>query len=518
MLVKIKEEKSKTVAKRWLWAIYSFVILALLLFALVLFADNWLANKLQSTVKEKSHGVYTLHMQDVHLRLFAGEVRLDSVRLHPDIDKWKQLPDSSQMQMLYKVEVESISLNGINVWNLISDNPIKLGLLHVQKPELIAYRMKPSVDKSDAPLHTQVPKRLQGFKLDSVRISSANLFFKSSNENSYNDMAMLGFNLSAGKISLDSASYQDDSRLMYAKSVVADVDESNFLTEKGFYRIKTSSVSMSSISGRLEIKDVKLVPLYSAAEMSERAGEVVTWMEADVPSVTVEQVDFNALAKRSDYIAHAVLIQSPALYAFADYEHYERKGTKALPHQLVQDMKKALAIDSIQVKGFNLKYEEIAEGANSKGSITFENSDVLITNLSNLPERISREHPAVVHASTKVQGKAPLDFTIHLPLLDKNSYHRIYGSIGAFKPEIFNSIIEPSAFITVEHGQVHSGKFDMELNASKATGSILILYNDFEVELLSKKEDVRQTLGNEIVSEVINWVAIKKKIRVTLHA
>nr|WP_255594416.1 DUF748 domain-containing protein [Pontibacter sp. HSC-14F20] len=192
-----------------------------------------------------------------------------------------------------------------------------------------------------------------------------------------------------------------------------------------------------------------------------------------------------------------------------DRKNFAVKGTKPLPHDIIQELKTGLTIQKIEVQGMHIRYEELAEEATEKGIITFENLYATISNVTNDKNQMSAKTPAVVEAKTKAYGKAPLAVTIRLNLLDPDGYHTIQGRAGPTDPAVLNPILEPTTFISVKEGRLQKSDFKIELYRNKASGNLNVRYQNFKVDVLTKDENKRQSFAKKLLSKVANKVVIK---------
>jgi hypothetical protein len=100
---------------------------------------------------------------------------------------------------------------------------------------------------------------------------------------------------------------------------------------------------------------------------------------------------------------------------------------------------------------------------------------------------------------------------VRLPLLDPNGYHSMEGTIGKGYPAILNPMVEPSMFVRVKSGLLQKGAFKVELTKNSAQGSMLLQYDDFKIDLLSKDEEMKKTLGSKLKSLVANKLVLKSE-------
>src|SRR5690606_25884283 len=103
-----------------------------------------------------------------------------------------------------------------------------------------------------------------------------------------------------------------------------------------------------------------------------------------------------------------VLVQTPMLDAFKDKQNFRDKGIKKLPHEMVKSIKMPFLVDSLDLKDGYINYAELVPEAAERGYITFHQLNAQVTNLSNIPEHITTEKPAVINASCMVMDRAKL--------------------------------------------------------------------------------------------------------------
>ncbi|MDX5438492.1 MAG: DUF748 domain-containing protein, partial [Pontibacter sp.] len=386
---------------------------------------------------------------------------------------------------------------------------INLNELSLQQPKLLITVMRRDTTEQNKPIHETVSDFMKGLHIGKIDVNNAWLRYREEQKTDAYLFAIRSFNLTVDDFRLDSQSFQAEERAYYAKQMRFAAAKATYQMPDGLYKIEADSLFMSTQEQALLAKQVSYTPLGSAANLSKAKGRAVTGTSIKVPLLRISGLDYQQHSLHNRFMARHVLLSEPSLDAFKDKQSSESKGRKPLPHEMVQNIKTPFHIDSVVVRQGYVRYTELVPKAEERGHITFNSLDATLTNLTNIPEQISIDNPAVIQASTLVMGKAPLSVTIRLPLLQENGYHTLRGNIGEANPEIQNSILVPTSFIRIESGHISRGEFSAELTNDRANGTMKVIYSNLSVEMLSKGSGGEQGLGMEILSEVVDWVAIK---------
>ncbi len=526
-------KKSTLFRKWWVWAILGLVFLIVLAGIVGShYMNPWLKSELESRVQEESGGLYTLRVHGLETSLLSGRVSADSLQLIPDFEAWQQRkerstsdssfvkPDSTANadstpantdklpRTLIDLSTRDVLLSGINFVGLLRGEPLDLDRLRVQRPQLRITEMRQDTTETHEPLHESVDGIMRELKIKTIEIVDGSLQICKGQEAENNHIELAGLQLNVKGMQLDSVAFQDEERAYYAQGIALETGEANFLLPDGTYRLKATALKANTADGTLNIGNLELVPLLKNAEQARRKGSAATTLRLKLPELNASGVNYKLHSRHNNLAAKLVVLQNPSLSAYMDRKNFSVKGEKPLPHDFVQQLKTGMAIQKIEVKGMHIRYEELAPDATETGIITFENLFATITNVNNDKNRMSAKNPAVVDAKASVNGDAPLAVTIRLNLLDPNGYHTIQGSAGPANPATLNPILEPTTFISVKEGSLQKSDFNIELSRNKATGNLNARYQDFKVDVLTKDEDKRQSLGKKVLSKVANKIVI----------
>ena len=411
--------------------------------------------------------------------------------------------------MLYDLQSKSFAVSGVNVIGLLLGKPLKVSALRVQEPLLLITHMLEEATKKSEPLYSTLQGMGRQLQIKHITIEKGRLRVRQGREAKADKFSVENLSLQADDLRLDSASYHHQERAYYTRRLALETGKVDVRLPDGTYRLRSSSLKANTEDGTLHMGRFEVVPLLKNAQLARRKGEAATTVRLLVPEIRFSGVNYPVHSRHNNLVASHVVLQNPSLSAYLDRKNFSQKTTKPLPHDLVQDLKTGFTLAKLEVKGMHIRYEELSPQANETGVITFENLYATATNLTNDGNRMSRRRPAVVEAKASINGKVPLAFTLRLHLLDPNAHHTIRGTVGPADPAILNPILEPTTLISVKEGRLQKSDFTIELNRHRARGNLNVRYQNFKVDILTKDEDTRQSLGKKILSKAANKFVIK---------
>ena len=474
--------------------------------------------KLETAVQEQTKGLYTLKLYGLETSVPRGQLTVDSLSLKPNYKVWERnasernadtISNGKVPAMLFDLRSKSFSVSGVNVVGLLFRKAIKLNALRVQEPVLRITQMREDTTRKKEPLYAA----LQGIGLQlqagRILIEKGSIRLRQGREAEADLFSVQNLTLQANDLRLDSASYHHHERAYYTRSLALETGKVAYRLPDGTYRLRAGALKANTEDGTLHMSRFEVVPLLRNAQLARKMGEAATTIRMEVPELRFSGVDYPAHSRHSNLVAAHVVLQNPSLSAYQDRKNFKEKSTKALPHDLVQNLNTGFTLSKLEVKGMHIRYEELSPQAIKTGVITFENVYATATNLTNDKDRISPKRPAVVEAKARINGKAPMAVTLRMHLLDPNAHHTLHGTVGPGDPAILNSILEPTTFLSVKEGRLQKSSFAIELNRHRATGNLNVGYQDFKVDVLSKDEEKRQSLGKKILSKAANKFVIK---------
>jgi hypothetical protein len=109
--------------------------------------------------------------------------------------------------------------------------------------------------------------------------------------------------------------------------------------------------------------------------------------------------------------------------------------------------------------------------------------------ISNLRQNKNISENLKINASSQLFNKAKLTAVINFDLNSKDYFHTVSGSLENLPLNTFNAMVEKSAPVTIESGQLKKFKFDVSFNENLGTGQLFFGYENFKISLLDFSDD-----------------------------
>ena len=509
MPVRVKEKRSRSYYSTGLWVGTAIITLTLLVLTGNYYLNQWLQQQLTTLVYQQSKGVYALRLDGLRTSLFTGSITIDSLVLKPDYARWKQLQEKQEEVpgMLLHLRTGKVTLDDLSYWHALKGNSARIGSVTLASPSLELTKVGADTASRQQPLHTLASGPLKGLAIERIVVKQAQLRYNS--QPGKRILSVANLQLQVQDFVLDSLSFAAPERVYYASEIALRVGKSSLRTSDGLYTIVADTLEADTQTGTASAAKLRLVPLLRPAAMARKSGKAVTYLKGQLARLQLQGVNFQEFSHNNQVQIRSMLLQQPVLSAFKDKKRFADEGRKLFPHDLVQALGTKFLIDTVQVQGMYVRYDELVENSTETGGLYFTNLNATVTNLTNMATHTSVKKPTVLKASARFMGKARVQATIKMPLLHKAAYHTIAIRVGEADPRLLNPILVPTSKMRVESGHISSGSATIELNNKVATGTMQLRYQDFEVDLLSEGGKERQSLGKKILSKVANKLVIK---------
>ncbi len=159
------------------------------------------------------------------------------------------------------------------------------------------------------------------------------------------------------------------------------------------------------------------------------------------------------------------------------------------PQDLLKNISQPFVFDSLVLAPSNILYSELLDASDQPGTISFNRLALKTGRISNIPEIIGSQKYLEIDASAHINQNAPVSARLTFDLASANYAHTLSGSMEPVAFSNFNSMIEKSAPVTVESGQINRFDFDFELNDKFATGDLYFGYDNFKISILQFSDD-----------------------------
>lgn len=272
----------------------------------------------------------------------------------------------------------------------------------------------------------------------------------------------------------------------------------SFITKNKLYRMVVNGAEMDNAGSSMSFNKISVVPLLSETEFFRQAKYQRDRYDLAFNNIKFTGVNYKKLVSDGTVEAEEASLQ-PIIKVMNDRTVDPDPTSKVgnYPQQLLMSMKQPVYIKKMIVNNGLVAYKERGRLSEMTGIVNFTNVNGTVTNVTNIPERISSNNIMKVTATTKFLGEASVNTTWLLPLTKGNGNFTITADIGPMNALALNRITEPLGMASIKEGKINKTSFTLHGDDYKATGDILFTYNDLKIKLLKKGE------GNELKKKTV---------------
>lgn len=315
-------------------------------------------------------------------------------------------------------------------------------------------------------------------------------------------------------IEVDSLSYEKNSIF----NLIENTKDSRLFTYDFSYKLPDSlntfgfdTLLISSKNQEVRITNLSYIPRYSRQEYGKVAGFQADWKNLLINTINMHNVDFEKAFEDKTFECKKLTINNSKLDLYKD-KQLKFPSDRVLPmlQERIRNAGFKLKLDSIEVKNLDINQTTRQSSGLTEGSISFLNTNGVITNITNDSARLSTDRMMKVSANTEIMGSGDLKANFTFDMLDPDNVFFFDARLGAMQASEFNDILEATAFVRVKSGSIRSINLQASANSSYAYGNMSFLYNNLKVETINKKNLKTKGMGKVLKTFFANTFVVKK--------
>ncbi len=317
-----------------------------------------------------------------------------------------------------------------------------------------------------------------------------------------------GLDLELTEIRIDEVAFANPARALANSDVSIAFDSARYMFDDSLYVATATRFRANSRDSLAEIGAVQLTPTLGAAPFFDRLPQRADRINLSAGPVRIEGFDFAGYVREDTVRIRLIDVDSLDLHVYADINL--EWGPRARPcryHNGFAEIEFPLRIDTVRVEDALIRYSELAKGSERPGELTLEELDGTIVNLTNDPNAMTDETPAVASVTAKLFGEAPMQATLAYPLLAPTLDFKVEASAGSMDMVTANRFGANVAGVEVEQGQLDSLWLSAEVEDGRAEGRVLMRYRDLDFRLIDKNS------GKEMVWHAVAGFAANLVVR-----
>ncbi|WP_428658076.1 hypothetical protein [Runella sp.] len=483
--------------QKWIkWGII-FAAIPALLFIGVVVAERYylqplLAKTLKKSVSETSDGMYRIEFEKLMYEPFAGNAQLTHIKLIPDTLLYRQRMDNiSTSNFIYGTYIEEIRLTDIQLFKLVVQRKLDIGLIRINKPtvEITQRKQDEKPKKSSASPYTMISKFVKSFRVRKIEFDQMKFAFADETKKRPERIVLNKLNINITDFLIDSLSARDTTRFYYSKNTAFELLNLDFPSVSPLHDFRLDTISFSSEQRQIQVKGIHYMPKFKGLQFTTRADgdDRIAFTFGDI---TVNEVDLNALVFDKKLVAHRAHIQRGGIDIFGDgtYPAVASKVGK-YPQQLFRNLNFKMKLDTVRVENFLISYSEYNPDTEGRGGVNFKLVKGDLFNVTNDTLPLAKNPICEARIESLFMGVAPLSTHFTFNIASKKGDFTCEGSLGAIDLKRINEVTEPLALTKIESGKVKSFKFIMKGDEYGVRGRGTLIYHDLKTVFLKQDDD-----------------------------
>ncbi|GAB2685808.1 hypothetical protein GCM10027037_04290 [Mucilaginibacter koreensis] len=475
-----------------------------------------LKGKVQTLVLKGTDSLYRVNFSNADLNLWQGSVTLQHLELEPDTGVFrKKKSQGGSPSSLYHIKVEKLVVNHIHPFKLWLKHEVDLGQILLSAPEIqmVSY---PAPDKKHKPkdsrtLYQRISSSLHAIYVGEIRLYDVKLQYENRKGNKPSISKFKELDLGANHLLIDSATQFDTSRFFYCKDLFLKLNNFRGRTPNGLYAYKANLIEFSTLGHQLNVHHLSLLPADNAAAYFKRTYQDRFSIQLDL--LRFNHFDFDIFDTTHTIKANSIVLAQGHINLFSnpriDPKSYTTDKSSAFPHHAIHTLPIRLDVDTVRIKGIQVRYDEYNVKTKQQGYVTFSHVNGSLLNVTNNPASLKKSKHCDVRLNSLFMGRAPLLLTMRLNLVDSAYSFSCNGQLGAINLQVINVATVPLASLQIKSGTVKKFTFNIKGSRKGTKANMQLLYNDLKIQLLKADTAELKQRRLALMSLLANTLIIK---------
>ena len=458
--------------KKWIFIGLGVFIFLYLIFSVVL--PNYTEHKIKEILKNDTNFPYEVTFEDFDMQLLLGNASMEEIRIIPDSTKNKEESITIEDAHIQSIELSSFSYSDLYFKNLISAKSIKI--------------IHPDFKLRKNPVQKNEKSESKSFRLamdnnihlKNIEIENGNVYLKAK-DSDIPEISLKNFNFEMEDIKISKATLKEKIPFTYGEFKIAY--DSLYYKFSPIYYLKSGKAEFEN--HRFSVTSFELNTYRSMPETQKLLSKEQDVFTIKNGNVEAEGIDWGFQKDRLQVKVKNIGINDMSTRIYHGFMPPEDNSPSTFYSEKLRNLPFDLAVDSLQIKNNRLSYVEQENFQTPESSIYFKNLNINGTDVAGgnfiKPKTHTRLHATALFMDT---GKTKVDWAFQ-PANSMDAF-TFKGSIQNLKAHKFNSFLIP-LLNTQLSGTIDEVDFNLKGNVEKCTGTMVLTYNNLNIEIVNKK-------------------------------
>ena len=466
--------------------------------------------ELEKAIVKSNKGFYKVNYDDMKIDESAGSLSIRNMKLRFDSSIYQSFVEKGGKvpSMIFNIEIPEINVVGVKTTRALLDKEIIGRKLEIKNPVIdLQYTYKGKDSIRNAPtqeIYRQILGNMDMIQIDSVLITGARL--RTSNRNTGKLIIEVNnIDLSLLDVKVDSIGSLDSTRVLFSKSMNANVAKIAWPSPNRLYNYTAEHISLNSTAGTLSVNQILISP-----RLGENAFVNSIPTQDDRFNFSFNNVVFSGIDMQKlpdEYLeAGTMSIGKSVFKIYRDLAKPRDKKNRVgyYPQQVLDDVPLVFNIRKVIVRNSFVEYKERNHITRQSGLVQFYGVNGSITNFTNDKHPPNKVMRAFINSN--FLNKTPLKTNWTFYLFHPKGRFDVSGTMGAIDGKDVNPLAEPMGPASIKEGRFNGLTFDLHGNDYAMNGNVKLLYEDLKVALLEKDKGATETDKKFLTSLLANFV------------
>lgn len=470
--------------------------------------------KIKQLVTEGSNGLYSISIDSMDVDLLQSRVRLIKVQLNHDnnvllaLDSLKKAPED-----VFTASFDTLKIEGVNLDDVLTRKTIDFREIRIMGPTIKVYHTNHPYNArktgDSITLFDRIMRNMKSIAIGKLVIDNGT--FISHNKSKKNKKNILKtVELELTDILIDSSTEYATDRFLFARQALLTLRNYEMKTADNVYRLKIDLLTVKAPQQTMTIDNLSFASRYNREQFQKKLIRQKEQYDFTAPKITLHNIDWWTFMQKDRLVADELVMPGARLKIQLD-RSLPRQISKMgnFPQQVVMKLPIRVDVSSMKIRNMDITYQEYNPVSARSGSIDLNQINLDVSDITNIPSLMKAKKQTVV-TGTALFKNVPVKSRFTFDLVNyKMGRFTSRLTTGGFEGKKMNDIAEPLGLLKIEKGTVK--KFDISLQGDeyRASGKVLMLYDNFKVSLYEKEKDEKGLDKKGVIGFLANTFVIK---------
>lgn len=302
---------------------------------------------------------------------------------------------------------------------------------------------------------------------------------------------------------------KNNDRLLFADNFRIKGGTLTGFTKNKLNKIIATGLEISDAGKHFAIDHLYLQPQLPKLKYGYEVGYETDWIDMSLHGLKGTGANLEEFLQNQNQL----MIQSVDAEKFNAQVYRDKKlpfpenQRPPMPQEALRRLDYKIFIDKVNVKNANVTYQELGEESYVPGELSFQNMDITLSNVTNIPSKIDKKGYMKLQVNGKIEG-TPLVANVIFDLTSKDNEFTFSGRIEDSELTKFNKILEHNVFMKIEKGNSRGLTFNLKANDDYSVGTMRFLYRNLKVSVIDKETSKTTGFDESIASFFANTFVI----------